>query len=33
MEWDCDAAATMEKNFTHLASPVIQRDILEASTR
>ena len=28
VEWDRDAAATMEKNFDHLASPVLQKDIL-----
>jgi len=28
-----DAAATMEKNFSHLASPVIRADILNTSTR
>ena len=33
VEWDRDAAATMEKNFTHLVSPVIQNDILATSTR
>lgn len=33
VERDVDAAATMEKNFTHLHSPVIQRDITEVSTR
>lgn len=33
VEWDGDAAATMEKNFTHLASPVIQRNILDVPTR
>jgi DNA (cytosine-5)-methyltransferase 1 len=33
VEWDRDAAATMEKNFRHLASPVIQRDILQVPTR
>ena len=32
VEWDRDAAATMEKNFTRLVSPVIQRDILTVST-
>lgn len=32
VEWDADAAATMEKNFSHLASPVIRRDILELRT-
>lgn len=33
IEWDRDAAATMEKNFDHLVSPVIQQDILETPTR
>ncbi|MEQ7125313.1 DNA cytosine methyltransferase [Actinopolymorpha sp. B11F2] len=33
VEYDRDAAATMEKNFPGLASPVIQRDILEVPTR
>jgi DNA (cytosine-5)-methyltransferase 1 len=33
VEWDRDAAATMEKNFVHLASPVIRKDILEVPTR
>lgn len=32
VEWDRDAVATMERNFSHLASPVIQRDILRVST-
>jgi DNA (cytosine-5)-methyltransferase 1 len=32
VEWDKDAAATMEKNFSHLGSPVIQRDILKVRT-
>ncbi|MBO0801631.1 MAG: DNA cytosine methyltransferase [Nocardiopsaceae bacterium] len=32
VEWDRDAAATMEKNFAHLNSPVIQRNILEVPT-
>lgn len=32
VERDADAAATMEKNFPHLQSPVIQKDILETST-
>jgi DNA (cytosine-5)-methyltransferase 1 len=32
VEWDRDAAATMEKNFAHLASPVIQGDILATPT-
>ena len=33
VEWDRDAAATMEKNLGHLVSPVIQKDILTTSTR
>ena len=33
VEWDRDAAATMEKNFEHLVSPVIQKDILDTPTR
>lgn len=33
VEWDRDAAATMEKNFSHLVSPVIQRDITKVPTR
>ena len=33
VEWDRDASATMEKNFSHLVSPVIQRDILKVPTR
>jgi DNA (cytosine-5)-methyltransferase 1 len=33
VELNRDAAATMEKNFDHLASEVIQRDILEVPTR
>ncbi len=33
VEWDADAAATMEKNFDHLHSPVIQRDILDTPTQ
>ena len=33
VEQDRDAAATMEKNFSHLASPVIREDILEVPTR
>src|SRR5262249_21337878 len=33
VEWDRDAAATMEKNFTHLVSPVLQKDILSTPTR
>jgi DNA (cytosine-5)-methyltransferase 1 len=32
VEWDRDAAATMEKNFAHLAAPVIQQDIMETPT-
>jgi len=32
VEWDRDAAATMEKNFSHLVSPVIQTDIMATST-
>jgi DNA (cytosine-5)-methyltransferase 1 len=32
VEWDRDAASTMEKNFEHLVSPVIQNDILATST-
>ena len=32
VEWDRDAAATMEKNFSHLAAPVITTDILETPT-
>lgn len=32
VEWDRDAAATMEKNFSHLAAPVITKDILETPT-
>jgi DNA (cytosine-5)-methyltransferase 1 len=32
VEWDRDAAATMEKNFSHLVSPVIQSDILTMPT-
>jgi DNA (cytosine-5)-methyltransferase 1 len=32
VEWDRDAAATMEKNFTHLHSPVLQKSILDAPT-
>lgn len=32
VERDRDAAATMEKNFSHLASPVIQTDILDTPT-
>lgn len=33
VEWDADAAATMEKNFDRLHSPVIQKDILDTSTQ
>lgn len=33
VEWDRDAAATMEKNFDRLASPVICKDILDTPTR
>jgi DNA (cytosine-5)-methyltransferase 1 len=33
VEHDRDAADTMEKNFEHLQSPVIQEDILETPTR
>ena len=33
VERDPDAALTMEKNFHHLASPVIRRDILNTPTR
>lgn len=33
VERDRDAAATMEKNFSHLASPVIRGDILDVATR
>lgn len=32
VEWDRDAAATMEKNFTHLAAPVIRSDIMATPT-
>ena len=32
VELNRDAAATMEKNFQHLISPVIQKDILNTST-
>jgi DNA (cytosine-5)-methyltransferase 1 len=32
VEWDRDAAATMATNFPHLASSVIQKDILNTST-
>src|SRR5690348_5959367 len=33
VEHDRDAALTMEKNFHHLVSPVIRKDILDVSTR
>jgi DNA (cytosine-5)-methyltransferase 1 len=33
VEHDADAALTMEKNFHHLASPVIRRDIAAVPTR
>lgn len=33
VEWDRDAAATMEKNFPHLYSPVVQKNILDTPTR
>lgn len=33
LEIDRDAAATMEKNFTHLNTPVIQADVLDVPTR
>jgi DNA (cytosine-5)-methyltransferase 1 len=33
VEDDADAALTMEKNFHHLVSPVIRRDILDVPTR
>lgn len=32
VERDRDAAATMEKNFSHLAAPVIIKDILQTPT-
>jgi DNA (cytosine-5)-methyltransferase 1 len=32
VEHDADAALTMEKNFHHLASPVIRQNVLEVST-
>ena len=32
VEWDRDAAATMEKNLGHLVSPVIQKSILKTPT-
>lgn len=31
VEWERDAAATMEKNFDRLVSPVICKDILDES--
>lgn len=33
LEVDRDAAATMEKNFTHLNRPVLQADVLDVTTR
>jgi DNA (cytosine-5)-methyltransferase 1 len=33
VERDLDAADTLEKNFSHLANPVIREDILEVPTR
>jgi DNA (cytosine-5)-methyltransferase 1 len=33
VERDRDAALTMEKNFSHLNSPVIQSDILDVRTK
>lgn len=33
VEWDRDAAETMEKNFDHLTSPVIRRSILDVPTK
>jgi DNA (cytosine-5)-methyltransferase 1 len=33
VEHDSDAALTMEKNFHHLAAPVIREDILDVATR
>lgn len=33
VEWNRDAAATMEKNFEHLYSPVLQKNILDTPTR
>lgn len=33
VEWERDAAATMEKNFSHLVAPVIRRDIMTTPTR
>lgn len=32
VEWDRDAAATMEKNFPHLYSPVLNKSILDTPT-
>ncbi|GAA1028172.1 DNA (cytosine-5-)-methyltransferase [Virgisporangium ochraceum] len=32
VEWDRDAVATMEKNFSHLNSPVISRDVTTVTT-
>jgi DNA (cytosine-5)-methyltransferase 1 len=32
VEWDRDAAATMEKNFPHLHSPVLNKSILDTPT-
>jgi DNA (cytosine-5)-methyltransferase 1 len=32
LEWDKDAADTMEKNFSGLHSPVIRKDVLHTST-
>lgn len=33
VEWSDDAAATMEKNFGHLAAPVIRENILDVPTK
>ncbi|WP_197038563.1 DNA cytosine methyltransferase [Herbidospora cretacea] len=33
LEWNRDACVTMEKNFEHLVSPVISKDILQVSTQ
>lgn len=33
VEWDRDAAETMEKHFDHLTSPVIRRSILDVPTK
>lgn len=33
VEWDRDAAATMEKNFSHLGGPVITEDIIRVPTK